>query len=177
MTATTIRPCADPDLPAITAIYAHHVQHGIASFEEVPPTLAEMTARRAKVLGEGLPYLVAEADGAVVGYAYATIYRTRTAYRYTAEDSIYVHHAHIGRGVGRALLGALIAECEARGCRQMVAGISDEAGGSVRLHESFGFTHAGRLKSVGYKFGRWIDTVRMQRALGPGDTAPPPATR
>jgi len=154
-------------------MYAHFVEHGWASFEETPPSLAVMTERRAHVLAEGMPYLVAEMDGVVVGYAYATIYRTRSAYRFTAEDSIYVHHEYARRGIGSALLAALIERCEAIGCRQMIAVISDTEGGSVRLHERFGFRPAGELKSVGWKFGRWIDTVRMQRALGPGSAEPP----
>jgi phosphinothricin acetyltransferase len=121
-----------------------------------------------------MPYLIAELDGKIVGYAYATIYRGRSAYRFTAEDSIYVHHEHGNAGIGTALLGALIETCEAAGCRQMVAVIGDSANrASIRLHERFGFRAAGELKSVGFKFGRWIDTVRMQRALGVGDGAMP----
>ena len=133
-----------------------------------------MAGRREHVLSEGMPYFVAEVGGKVVGYAYATIYRTRSAYRFTAEDSIYVHHEHAGQGIGRDLLGALLEACERSGCRQMVAVISDgHASGSVRFHERFGFRPAGELKSVGFKFGRWIDTVRMQRALGEGDGSIP----
>ncbi|MDA1082539.1 MAG: GNAT family N-acetyltransferase [Gemmatimonadetes bacterium] len=174
MAGPTIRPCEDRDIPAITAIYAHWVAHGTASFEETAPSEAQMAGRRAQVIAERMPYLVAELDGSVVGLAYATVYRTRSAYRFTAEDSVYVHHAHGNGGVGRALLAALISECEAIGCRQMIAVISDdESEGSVRLHRRFGFTPAGELKSVGYKFGRWINTVRMQRTLGPGDSKPP----
>lgn len=161
-------------MPAITAIYAHFVLHGSGTFEEIPPSLQEMTARRARVLAEGLPHLVAELDGAVAGYAYATIYRSRSAYRFTAEDSIYVHHERAGSGIGSALLGELIDRCEALGCRQMIAVIGDsENRASIGLHEKFGFRPAGELRSVGYKFGRWIDTVRMQRALGAGDSTPP----
>lgn len=174
MSKSTIRNSRDGDIPAITAIYAHFVRHGTGTFEEVPPTEAEMSARRQHVLAEGMPYLVAELDGEVVGYAYATVYRTRSAYRFTAEDSVYVHHAHARSGVGTALLAALIQACEAIGCRQMIAVIGDRANeGSIRLHERFGFQPAGELKSVGWKFGRWLDTVRMQRTLGPGDAEPP----
>jgi L-amino acid N-acyltransferase YncA len=169
-----IRDSRDDDLTAVAAIYAHYVPTSAATFETEAPDLAEMTRRRAAVLASGLPYLVAEVDGAVAGYAYATIYRGRAAYRFTAEDSIYVHHAHVRAGVGRALLSALIEQCETRGCRQMIAVISDgEATGSIRLHERAGFVMAGALRSVGFKFGRWIDTVRMQRALGEGDTTLP----
>lgn len=177
MTAVIVRPSVDADLPTITAIYEYFVRHGVASFEEIPPTLEQMAERRARVFGERMPYLVAELDGWVVGYAYATIYRTRAAYRFTAEDSIYVDHAHGRAGIGSALLGALIKACESNGCRQMVAVISDQDGGSVRLHERFGFTPAGTLKSVGFKFGRWIDTLRMQRALGGGDSSLPADAR
>lgn len=174
-----VRASAEHDLEAITAIYAHWVLHGSASFEEVPPSQDEMAARRAKVLKSGLPYLVAVDDaGAILGYAYATIYRERSAYRYTAEDSIYVHPEHGRRGVGAALLAELIRECEARGCRQMIAVIGDSANaGSIGLHERMGFRPAGVLKSVGFKFGRWLDSVRMQRALGPGDSALPGGDR
>jgi L-amino acid N-acyltransferase YncA len=173
-TPPLIRDSRDDDLAAITAIYAHYVSTSAATFETEPPDLAEMTRRRAAVLAAGLPYLIAEVDGAVAGYAYATVYRGRSAYRFTAEDSIYVHHAQVRAGVGRALLTALIEQCEARGCRQMVAVISDGVvTGSIRLHERAGFEMAGTLRSVGFKFGRWIDTVRMQRALGEGDSTLP----
>lgn len=173
-----VRAATDADLPAIAAIYAHWVLHGPATFEEVPPSEAEMTARRTKVLAAGLPYLAAEIDGTLVGYAYATVYRERSAYRFTAEDSIYVHPDFNRKGVGAALLGALIERCESLGCRQMVAVIGDSANSpSIRLHERFGFEAAGVLKSVGFKFGRWLDTVRMQRALGPGASTPPAERR
>jgi phosphinothricin acetyltransferase len=170
----TIRPSTGADVAAITAIYAHHVLHGSASFETIPPSENEMAARRAHVLDEKHPYLVAELDGRVVGYAYATIYRGRLAYRYTAEDTVYIDERCRGRGIGRALLSALIDECTRRGCRQMVAVIGDSSNAaSIGLHASLGFEHAGTLKSVGFKFGKWLDTVRMQRTLGTGDTAPP----
>lgn len=169
-----IRAVRDDDIAAITAIYAHHVLHGSASFELEAPTETEMRARAAHVREEGMPYLVAELDGEVAGYAYATVYRTRRAYRFTAEDSVYIRHDLAGRGIGRALLDALMAECERIGCRQMIAQIGDSANvASIRLHERTGFEHAGVLKSVGFKFGRWLDTVRMQRALGPGDSTLP----
>jgi L-amino acid N-acyltransferase YncA len=172
--AQLIRTARENDFPAITAIYAHHVLHGTASFELDPPNEEEMRLRAAHVRHEQMPYLVAELDGEVVGYAYATIYRSRRAYRFTAEDSVYIRHDLAGRGIGRALLEALIAECEGIGCRQMIAQIGDRANlASIRLHERAGFAHAGMLKSVGFKFGRWLDTVRMQRTLGVGDATPP----
>ncbi|MBM4194407.1 MAG: N-acetyltransferase family protein [Gemmatimonadetes bacterium] len=172
--APTIRPVRDGDFPAIAAIYAHHVLHGSASFELEPPAEPEMRRRAAHVADEGMPYIVAELDGDLAGYAYATVYRTRRAYRFTAEDSIYVRADLVGRGVGRALLAALLHECERIGCRQMIAVIGDSANAaSIALHERAGFTHAGVLKSVGWKFGRWLDSVRMQRALGAGDTTAP----
>ncbi len=169
-----IRTARESDFPAIAAIYAHHVLHGTASFELDPPDEAEMRARAEHVRREAMPYFVAELDGEVVGYAYATVYRSRRAYRFTAEDSLYVRHDMAGRGIGRALLDALIAECERIGCRQMIAQIGDSANAaSIRLHERAGFAPAGTLKSVGFKFGRWLDTVRMQRALGAGDSTLP----
>ncbi len=133
-----------------------------------------MAARRNSILADGMPYLVAVLDGDIVGYAYATVYRGRSGYRFTAEDSIYVHHEHTRSGIGSALLGELISACEAAGCRQMVAVIGDpDNPASVELHQRFGFEPAGELRSVGFKFGRWIDTIRMQRALGAGDTTLP----
>ena len=160
----------------IQAIYAHHVAHGFGSFEEVAPDIAELTRRRADFVSRGLPYLVAEVDGRVVGYAYASPFRPRSAYRFTVENSIYVDPAATRRGVGRSLLAALIAECTALGFRQLVAVIGDsQNASSIRLHEALGFRHAGRLVSVGRKKGRWLDSVLMQLTLGPGDTAEPPA--
>ena len=173
MPSVLVHPCEASDIPAVTAIYAHFVKHGWASFEETPPSLNEMAQRWSRVLADGMPYLVATIDGVMVGYAYATVYRSRSAYRFTAEDSIYVHHEYARRGIGSALLAALVERCEALGCRQMIAVISDTDGGSIPLHTRFGFRPAGELKSVGFKFGRWIDTVRMQRALGPGNSAAP----
>jgi L-amino acid N-acyltransferase YncA len=162
-----VRPCRADDLPAVAAIYAHHVLHGLASFEEVPPGEAELARRREEVLGHGLPWLVAELGGSVAGYAYAAPYRARPAYRFTVEDSVYVAPGLGGRGVGRALLGRLVGLCEAAGRRQMVAVIGDSANlGSVRLHERLGFRRVGVLEAVGCKHGRWVDSVLMQRALG-----------
>jgi L-amino acid N-acyltransferase YncA len=169
-----VRACREADMAAVTAIYAHYVKHASGTFEESPPAQAEMERRRRHVLEESLPFLVAELHDAIVGYAYATVYRSRSAYRFTAEDSIYVHPGHARTGIGSLLLGTLIESCERAGCRQMVAVIGDrENHGSIRLHERFGFQPAGELRSVGFKFGRWIDTVRMQRALGPGDDSLP----
>jgi L-amino acid N-acyltransferase YncA len=171
-----IRPSADADLPAITAIYAHAVIHGTASFETEPPDEAEMRRRRETLLRAGYPYLVAEIGGAVAGYAYAGPYRPRPAYRNSVEDSVYVDPARQASGVGRALVTALIEACEERGFRQMVAVIGDSASlGSIRLHASLGFAPVGVLKSIGFKHGRWLDSVLMQRPLGEGDsTAPSP---
>jgi phosphinothricin acetyltransferase len=169
-----IRPAEARDVPAIAAIYAHHVLHGLASFELEPPDEAEMERRRGEIAARGLPYLAAFEGGELVGYAYAGPYRPRPAYRHTVENSVYVRPGRERRGVGRRLLAALLAECEARGMRQVVAVIGDSANhASIGLHESLGFRRAGVLRSVGYKFGRWVDSVQMQRELGPGDRAPP----
>ena len=165
--AALIRDAGEADLAAIARIYAHHVRHGLASFEEVPPTIDELRARRAAVLACGLPWLAAELDGAVVGYAYASIYRTRPAYRYTIEDSVYVEEGLRGLGLGNALLAALLGRCETGSWRQMLAVIGDSANaGSIALHRRLGFRHVGTFESVGFKLGRWVDTVLMQRALG-----------
>jgi phosphinothricin acetyltransferase len=167
--ALQIRPAVPADLTAVQAIYAHHVLHGTASFEIEPPEIAEMQQRHAKLVGAGLPFLVAEIAGAVVGYGYAGTYRPRPAYLYTVEDSIYVHPAWCGRGLGRQLLARVIGNCEAAGRRQMIAVIGDSANvASVRLHVAAGFREVGVLRSVGRKFGRWLDTVLMQRSLGSG---------
>lgn len=169
-----IRDARDDDMAAVQAIYAHHVLHGLASFEEVPPGVAEMAARRAHVHALGLPYLVAERGVALLGYAYATSYRPRPAYRFTVEDSVYVAAGHGGEGIGTALLGALIARCEEGPWRQMLAVIGDSGNAaSLALHSRLGFRAAGTFHSVGFKFGRWVDSVLMQRPLGTGDTAPP----
>ncbi len=169
-TAPTIRDATVADMAAVQAIYATHVLHGLASFEEEPPSLEEMLMRREAVLERGLPWIVAELQGAVVGYAYATGYRQRRAYRFTLEDSVYVADGMAGRGVGTALLSALIARCEAGPWRQMIAVIGDSANeGSIALHRRLGFGTIGTLPSVGFKHGRWVDSVFMQRPLGPGD--------
>ena len=173
--ALRVRDATEADLPAIQEIYGHHVRTGLGSFEETPPDLAEMTQRFAALRARGMPYLVAEtAAGAVVGYAYAGPYRPRPAYRYALEDSVYVAPGQEGQGVGAALLGALIPRGEALGFRQMVAMIGDSGNlGSVRLHEKLGFAPAGVVKSVGYKLGRWVDVVILQRPLGAGDGTQP----
>lgn len=164
-----LRAATAADLPAITAIYAQAVREGTASFELVPPGLEEMARRMAAIAEQGYPYLAAEIDGAFAGYAYANAFRPRAAYRHTVEDSIYVAPGFHGRGIGRALLDALIDACERRGYRQMVAVIGDSANeGSIALHRACGFTHMGTLAATGLKFGRWVDTVLMQRPLGPG---------
>jgi phosphinothricin acetyltransferase len=175
VSAIIIRESRDDDVAAIAAIYGHHVRTGLASFEYEPPTQAEMARRRAEILAKGYPYLAAELNGVLIGYSYASAYRPRPGYRFTVEDSVYVHPDWTGKGAGRALLPALIARCEALGYRQMVAVIGDSANApSIRLHEAFGFAHAGLLKSIGWKLGRWVDSVIMQRALGEGDASPPP---
>ena len=168
-----IRDSAPADFPAIAAIYAHHVLNGTASFEETPPGADELLARHAAVLGHGLPWLVAERNGRVAGYSYATPYRPRAAYRHTIEDSIYVDTALRGLGIGRALLRALIERCEAGPWRQMIAVIADPRGGSPALHRSVGFEPVGTLRAVGFKHGEWRDTLLMQRALGAGSTTLP----
>ncbi|MFS8036414.1 N-acetyltransferase family protein [Xanthobacter sp. AM11] len=164
-----IRPATPADIPAIAAIYDEAVRTGTASFEVTPPGAAEMARRHAAITEGGYPYLVMEEDGAVLGYAYASAFRPRIAYRHTVENSIYVAPAAQGRGVGRALLEALLVQCEAAGFRQMVAVIGDSANaGSIGLHRACGFQPAGLLEATGLKFGRWIDTVLMQRPLGRG---------
>jgi L-amino acid N-acyltransferase YncA len=169
-----VRDAVPADLAAITAIYAHHVRTGLASFEIEPPDEAEMRARFAAIREKGFPYLACDIDGRLAGYAYATLYRTRPGYRFTLEDSVYVHPDLAGRGAGRALLAALVARCEAQGFRQLVAVIGDSANAaSIGLHSALGFREAGVLRSVGFKHGRWVDSVLMQRALGPGDTRLP----
>jgi len=168
-TPLTVRPSRAEDLAAITAIYADNVLHGTGTFELDAPDDAEMARRRDDVLAKGLPWLVAEQDGEVLGYAYANHFRPRRAYRFCLEDSIYLHPTAQGRGVGRVLLAELIARCEAAGARQMLAVIGDSANaGSVGVHRALGFVHTGLLKASGWKFGRWLDVVIMQRALGPG---------
>ena len=172
-----IRDSQDADVAAISAIYAHHVRHGAASFEEEPPSPEEIAQRRADVLTRGLPHLVAAIDDEVVGYAYASPYRARSAYRFSIENSVYVDHRRHRGGIGRALLAALIARCEAGTSapwRQMIAVIGDSANvASIALHERLGFRMVGTLRAVGFKFGRWVDTVLMQRELGAADSRLP----
>lgn len=164
-----IRPSRDADVAAIAAIYGHHVLHGLASFEEIPPAVEEIARRRADITARNLPYLVAELGGRVVGYCYASLFRPRSAYRFTLEDSIYIDEAWTGRGIGRALLAALIDRGTALGYRQMVGVIGGrETLPSIRLHRALGFAEIGVLPAVGFKLGRWVDIVLMQRALGAG---------
>jgi phosphinothricin acetyltransferase len=158
----------------VQAIYAHHVRLGLASFEEEPPSLEEMRRRFSEITRAGFPYVVAEFAGAVAGYGYCSLYRTRSAYRYALEDSVYVRPDATGKGVGRRILAELIARSEALGCRQLVAVIGDSANAaSIGLHASLGFLRVGTLRSVGFKHGRWVDSVFMQRPLGKGDGIPP----
>lgn len=172
--AFLVRPAAAADAPALAAIYAVEVLSHTATFELVPPDAAEMERRRADILAGGFPYLVAADGSDILGYAYAGPYRLRPAYRYTLEDSIYVAESARRRGVGGALLGALIDRCAALGFRQLIAAIGDSANApSIRLHAAAGFAMAGCLKAVGWKHGRWLDVVLMQRALGFGAAAPP----
>jgi L-amino acid N-acyltransferase YncA len=170
-----IRPAKTSDIPAITRIYAHAVEHGTASFELSAPDEAEMARRMAKLLEGGFPYLAAEIDGALAGYAYAALYRERPAYRLTIEDSVYIAPAMHRRGVGRALLAALIEAAAAGGFRQMIAVIGDSPrqAASIGLHEALGFRTVGILQDVGFKRGRWLDSVLMQRALGVGGKTDP----
>lgn len=169
-----VRSATEADAAAVGAIYGHHVLHGLGTFEEVPPSDAEMAQRIAAVIGRGLPYLVAEDGGRIVGFAYAAPFRPRAAYRYTAEDSVYIHPDFLGRGIGKALVAEVIAACERLGLRQLVAVIGDSANaGSIGLHRSLGFEPTGVGRSFGFKHGRWVDIVWMQKALGPGDSAPP----
>ena len=170
--ALLIRPSEDADLAAITEIYALAVQTGTASFELEPPDQPEMARRRQAVVQVGLPWLTAERDGLVLGYAYAGPFRPRPAYRFCLENSIYVDARARGQGVGAWLLAELVARCEAWGARQMVAVIGDSANTpSINLHARLGFRHAGRVEHVGWKFGRWLDVVFMQRTLGQGGSA------
>ncbi len=169
-----IRPSREEDVPAITAIYGQAVRHGTGTFELEPPTEADMAQRRRNVLDGGWPWLVAEKDGQVVGYAYAQPFRPRRAYRFCLEDSIYLDESVRGQGLGRMLLAELISRCEQLGARQMLGVIGDAGnGGSIGLHRSLGFEPAGVLKDAGWKFERWLDVVLMQRPLGPGSTATP----
>jgi L-amino acid N-acyltransferase YncA len=169
-----VRDSIKADMFAVQPIYAHYVANALATFEETAPTIEEMIARRKKTLDFGLPYLVAVSGDEILGYCYAGAYRMRPAYRHTIEDSVYVANGLGGRGIGAALLGELIARCEAGPWRQMIAIIGDSGNAaSTALHRRFGFEPVGTLRSVGFKFGRWVDTRLMQRALGAGDSSPP----
>lgn len=176
MTGFTLRPAGLADLAAVTRIYAHHVLTGLASFEETPPDQAEMIRRWRAIAEAGLPYVVAAAQetGEIAGYAYAGPYRPRSAYRFSVEDSIYLDPRFQGRGLGRALLARLIEDATSLGKRQMIAVIGDSANhASIGLHRALGFGMTGTFQAIGFKFGRWVDSVLMQRPLGPGaGTAP-----
>jgi phosphinothricin acetyltransferase len=168
-----VRNSLETDVAAIQAIYAHYVLHGTASFELTPPTLDDMVQRRANVVAKSLPYLVAEQNGVVVGYAYVTLQRPRPAYRFTVEDSVYVRDGLAGQGIGSLLLAEIIKICTAKGYRQLMAVVGDASPPSVSLHQRHGFTLAGTFKSVGYKFGAWRDTAMLQRSLGDGALTDP----
>ena len=170
----SIRPSRDDDVAAITAIYAHHVLHDTGTFETEAPSAADMAARRADVLGKNLPYLVAEEDGEVLGFAYCNWFKPRPAYRFSAEDSIYMAESARGKGLGAKLLAALSHAAEAVGVRKLIAVIGDSANaGSVGVHRGQGFTHVGVLKDCGWKFGEWRDVVLMEKVLGEGSTTKP----
>ena len=170
------RPATSADVPAIAAIYADAVVNGLGTFEEVAPSEGEIAVRLTAIQARGLPYLVGEIDGRVEGFAYAAPFRLRAAYRYTVEDSVYVSPAAKGQGLGKALLTALIEACEALGLRQMIAVIGDSGNaGSIGAHQSLGFAHAGLFRDIGYKHGRWVDVVIMQRILNDGAESPPDA--
>jgi phosphinothricin acetyltransferase len=173
---STIRASQVGDIPEITAIYAHHVLHGTGTFETTPPTESDMAGRRADVLSKALPYLVIEDAGRVLGFAYCQWFKPRPAYRFSAEDSIYLHPDAAGKGMGKQLLGELVSQAEAGGIRKLIAVIGDSANvSSVGVHRSLGFSEVGVLKSCGWKFGKWLDCVLMEKALGEGDsTAPEP---
>jgi L-amino acid N-acyltransferase YncA len=172
--AVELRAARPEDVPAIHSIYAHHVLHGLASFEEEPPSVEELGRRFRDVTQRGLPYLVAEYGLELAGYGYCAPYRARSAYRYALEDSVYVRHDMTGRGIGRRLLDELIRRCEGLGYRQVIAVIGDSANAaSIGVHAACGFLRVGTLRAVGFKFGRWVDSVYMQRPLGPGDGTRP----
>jgi len=172
----TIREASIDDIPRIQQIYAHHVLSSTTTFEEIPPTVNEMTVRLQKIRDQGLPWLVAEQEGRVVGYCYAALYRPRPAYRYTIEDSIYLADGESGKGIGHALLATLIEHCEEGPWRQMIAVIAGTQNqSSIALHRKLGFAHVGTQPDTGYKFGQWIDVVFMQRPLGAGGGTPPAA--
>lgn len=172
-----VRNANGDDLAAVHAIYSHHVLHGFGTFDEVPPTIADCTAKWRDIAAMGLPWLVAAQGEEIVGFAYASAFRPRSGYRYTLEDSVYIRDDRRGRGIGTALLTPLVERCAAAGARQVVAVIGDSANaGSISLHAKAGYSHAGTVKAVGFKLGRWVDIVFMQRALNGGDGSLPPAS-
>ena len=172
----TIRPSRDDDVEAMLAIYRHHIRHGIEEGvdDSGTPQPDDLRERRKNLRNRRFPHLVATHGGEVVGYAYVVLFRKRPAYRYTVKHSIYVHHEHLGRGVGRLLMHALIDACAAAGFRQMIGYIDADNAASLGLHEKFGFSRVGLLPGVAYRYGRWADSVMVQRSLGAGSTAPPP---
>ena len=173
---STIRPSREADVPAIATIYAHHVLHSTATFEIDPPSPADMAARRAEVLGRGLPWLVLEEAGQVLGYAYCNWFKPRPAYRFSAENSIYLAPGHQGRGLGRLLLAELARQAESAGVRKLIAVIGDSGNaGSIGVHRSLGFEPVGTIRSCGWKFERWLDIVLMEKVLGDGDRSTPQA--
>jgi L-amino acid N-acyltransferase YncA len=174
---TKIRPSTDTDIPAITAIYAHHVLHGTGTFETDPPSEQDMGARRSDVLSKNLPYLVIEDETGVLGFAYCNWFKPRPAYRYSAEDSIYLAPSTQGKGLGKLLLTELMAQAERRGVRKLIAVIGDSANqGSVSLHKACGFNHVGLLANCGWKFDRWLDVVLMDKTIGSGNSTAPNST-
>lgn len=169
-----IRPTSDADITAITAIYAHHVLHGTGTFETIAPSVQEMMARRQDVLSKGLPYLTLEDDSGVLGFAYCNWFKPRPAYRFSAEDSIYLSPAAAGRGLGRLLLEELATQAERAGIRKLIAVIGDSTNkGSIGVHQACGFTYVGILSACGWKFDRWLDVVLMERRIGMGDLSAP----
>ena len=173
-TTVVIRAARAEDMNQITAIYGHYVENAMATYEEVPPSLEEMERRRSEVTGKGFPYLVAESAGEILGYGYASTFRTRSGYRFTVEDSVYASPNAVGKGIGKKLLGALIDSCTALGFRQMIAVIGEPSNqASINLHAKQGFKQVGILPAVGFKFGRFVDTVLMMRPLGEGNTSAP----
>jgi len=170
----TLRPSTDADIPAITAIYAHHVTHGTGTFETDPPGESDMAARRADVLAKGLPYLVAEQDGRVLGFAYCQWFKPRPAYRFSAEDSIYLDVDAAGQRIGNKLLSELVKQADAAGVRKLIAVIGDSGNvRSIGVHRAVGFRHVGTIESCGWKFGRWLDIVLMEKSIGEGNRTPP----